>query len=126
MKGENREKAHNYSAKRAKKKEPRIYLSGAITGIPHYKKDFELVETELLSKGYRYIVNPAELDEVIVNGEYENFMDVCLKLIDMCDIVVLIPGWKKSAGANREMGYALGKGKEVVTYEDLEIEDFTK
>ena len=50
-------------------------------------------------------------------------MDVCLKLIDTCDIVILLPGWQKSAGANREYGYALANKKEVVTYEDLEIEE---
>lgn len=104
------------------KKFKRIYLSGAITGVPNYKNDFEMVKLDLEAKGYKNIINPAELDNVIINGDYEEYMQICLALIDMCSIVILIPGWEKSAGANREMGYALGKNKTVVTYEDLMIE----
>lgn len=109
-------KPHNDSAKK------RIYLSGAITGVPNYKKDFEIIKLDLQSKGYKRIINPAELDEVIINGDYEEYMEICIKLIDMCDLVILIPGWEKSAGANREMGYALGKNIAVTTYEGLVIE----
>lgn len=95
----------------------RIYLSGAISGVADYKDDFEKVETELCILGHNLIINPSQLDVVIVNGEYEEYMDVCIKLIDMCDIVIMLPGWQKSAGANRELGYAMGKGKMIVDWE---------
>lgn len=125
MKTEKAKKPHNYSVEMhdTGTKMPMIYLSGPITGIPNYKKDFEAVEAELLIKGYRKIINPASLEDVIVNGDYEDYMEVCIKLLDMSDIVILLPGWEKSAGANREYGYALAKNKIVVTYEGLEIEE---
>lgn len=96
----------------------RIYLSGSITGVPNYKRDFEVVKIELLQKGYRNVVNPSELDEVIANGEYEEYMKMCFALLDMCDVIVMIPGWETSAGANRELGYAVGKGKRVFLWDD--------
>ena len=111
MKHEKEQKPHKDSL------EQRIYLSGPITGIPNYKKDFEIVKLDLESQGYKKIINPAELDEVINNGDYEEYMKICIALIDMSDLVMLIPGWEKSAGANREMGYALGKDIAVTTYE---------
>lgn len=100
----------------------RIYLSGPITGITNYKKDFEVIKIMLMQRGHKNIVNPAELDGVIINGEYEEYMKMCFALIDMCDVVVLLPGWEKSAGANRELGYAIGQGKRVFVWnEEIEM-----
>ena len=96
---------------------PRIYLSGAITGVQDYKRDFDSVESNLNDLGMDRIINPAWLDMVIEKGDYEEYMKACLNLVDMCDIVIMLPGWEKSAGANREMGYALGKGKVVIDWE---------
>lgn len=128
MRGEKDKKPHKYSVEvtEVSEKQPRIYLSGPITGVPNYKKDFEVVEEELLSKGYYKVINPATLDEVIVNGDYEDYMEVCLRLIDMSDMLILLPGWEKSAGANREYGYAIAKNKIVLTYADIVIDEHTK
>lgn len=96
----------------------RIYLSGPITGVPNYKKDFEVVKIRLTQKGHCNIVNPAELDGVISNGEYEEYMNMCFALMDMCDVIVLLPGWEKSSGANRELGYAIGKSKRIFIWDE--------
>ena len=46
-------------------------------------------------------------------------MSLCMSLLEMCDVVVMLPGWKESLGANREYGYALGKDKLIFELEDM-------
>lgn len=97
----------------------RIYLSGPITGIADYHQRFEKAKVELVAAGYKNIANPAELDGVINEGKYEEYMSLCISLLDMCDVVVMLPGWKESFGANREYGYALAKNKMIFELEDM-------
>ena len=53
-------------------------------------------------------------------------MDVSFLLLSMADTIYMLNGWENSKGANREYGYALGRGYAVVTEElekdSLEIE----
>lgn len=97
----------------------RIYLSGPITGIADYHQRFEKAKVELVAAGYKNIANPAELDGVINEGKYDEYMSICMSLLDMCDVVVMLPGWKESFGANREYGYALAKNKMIFELEDM-------
>ena len=97
----------------------RIYLSGPITGIADYHQRFEKAKVELVAAGYKNIANPAELDGVINEAKYEEYMSLCMSLLDMCDVVVMLPGWKESFGANREYGYALAKNKLIFELEDM-------
>lgn len=92
----------------------RVYISGPISGVKEYKNNFLEAETELLSKGYA-VVNPARLDGVLPEGlSYEEHKKVDLSLLDICDCIYMIDGWKNSPGANREYGYALASGKEIM------------
>lgn len=97
----------------------RTYLSGPITGIADYHQRFEKAKVELVAAGYKNIANPAELDGVINEAKYEEYMSLCMSLLEMCDVVVMLPGWKESLGANREYGYALGKDKLIFELEDM-------
>lgn len=99
------------------KTNPRIYLSGPITGVEDFANKFDLVETELGILGFDKVINPSRLEDVIKNSTYEEVMNIDIKLVDMCDLIVMLPGWKKSLGCNREYGYALGRGIPVVDWE---------
>ena len=35
-------------------------------------------------------------------------------MLDMCDGIYLLKGWEKSCGSNRELGYAMAKGKIIL------------
>lgn len=91
----------------------RVYISGAMTGDENYKDRFARAEEELQEQGHS-VVNPALVDFILSDGSYEDYMSVDMFLLNMCDAIYMLKGWKKSCGANREYGYALAKGMEIM------------
>lgn len=95
----------------------RVYISGPITGVSNYKRIFQGAKDALTAKGYD-VVNPAELTEVIGDSfSYDEIMRIDLDLLDRCDVLVQLPGWEESRGANIEYGYALGSNKTILPFE---------
>ena len=87
----------------------KIYISGAITGTDDYMERFAKAEKELTEQGYS-VVNPAKVNAQLPSDtDYEDYMKMSFCMLDMCDSIYMIKGWKKSCGANREYGYALAK-----------------
>lgn len=96
-----------------------LYLSGPITGVKNYKRNFMAARDALVAKGHQ-VINPAEMSEVLHSGaSYQDYMDICLALLAKADALVQLPDWDKSLGANRELGYALGADIIVVNLEAL-------
>ncbi len=88
----------------------RVYISGPITGTDDYLERFAKVEGELIEQGYS-VINPARTNATLpIDTEYEEYMSVAFTLLDLCDTIYMMKGWQDSRGANREYGYALGKG----------------
>ena len=44
---------------------------------------------------------------------YEDWLHIDFAMLDACDCVALLPNWKDSMGAKREIAYAYKHGKEV-------------
>lgn len=91
-----------------------IYLSGAITGVDNFKNRFEVAMNALRKIGYRKFINPAEMDMVLDGMGYEDYMSVDFALIDMADVLVVIPDSENSSGVKREEMYALAKRKIMI------------
>ena len=87
----------------------RIYISGPITGTEDYLERFSKVEEKLKEEGHS-VMNPAAIISMMPKDmTYEECMDMCIAMLDMCDAIYMMEGWEKSCGANREYGYALAK-----------------
>jgi len=52
-------------------------------------------------------------------ASYEDFLDIDLALLAKADVLVQLPDWESSRGANRELGFALGTDKIVVSLDSL-------
>ena len=88
------------------------YLSGPISGNPKYLADFRDAEEKLRRNGIKNIINPANLGSVLhEEAGYEDYMDLCMQLLDKAHAIVQLPGWEQSLGCQREYGYSLALEK---------------
>lgn len=88
-----------------------IYISGPMRGIENYDSLFREAEMKLREGGHN-VANPADLD---LDGlTREQMLNVDLAFLDMCDTIYMLKGWESSCGANREYGYALAKGMDII------------
>lgn len=89
----------------------RIYISGAISDDKNYKIHFKQAEDKLKDGKHNYtIINPANLNIIMPQDTlHEEYMNICMELLKMCDCIYMLKGWETSRGANREYGYALAK-----------------
>lgn len=102
------------------------YLSGPITGHKNYRQQFARAAGVLKEMGY-VVINPAELGAALPLDQmsYEDIMKIDMALLAAADYLVQLPGWEDSKGANRELGFALGADKIIVSLEQLLTKEVT-
>lgn len=88
----------------------KVYISGPITGIEGYLERFDGMEHMLTAAGYE-VVNPARVNLYLPKSTtHEEYMKMSMCMLEMCDTVVFLHGWRYSKGAKQEFEYALERG----------------
>ncbi len=81
----------------------KVYSSGPMTGLDNFNRDAFNKEADRLSRHGHTVLNPAMLPNGLEQREY---MDICFAMLRCADAILLLPGWKTSAGATAEYHYA--------------------
>lgn len=82
-----------------KTKVNKIYISGKITQDTNFEEKFKKWENYIEENYDQYtVVNPAEvvLPELC---DWEDYMCICLHLLNQCNAIFMLPDWKDSKGA---------------------------
>lgn len=87
----------------------RIYLAGPITGVPDYRRRFLQARTNCGRKGH-LVMDPSCLP---AGFDWEDYMPICLAMLERCDAICLLTGWERSRGAQKELWAARHWGKKV-------------
>lgn len=103
----------------------KIYVSGAVTGVTDYTGKFYNKTFHLNDKNNQYglyFINPIEMNSQFDNAKepisYDDFMKLCYTELALCDGIYMMNGWRKSFGANRELGFAVGQKKKIFLEEE--------
>ena len=93
-----------------------IYLSGKMTGLDpkEYTKQFELAET-IAKKWFHVesdqIINPVNYGDL--SYTWNDNMKEAVKVMMLCDKMILLPNFYKSRGAMVELNFAIKLGYEI-------------
>lgn len=87
-----------------------VYLSGKMTGDPHYQQKFQEMANMLRSHG-AIVLHTADMQPGL---DYEAYMTVSFSMIGVCDSIYLLGDWHDSSGARRERRFAEQLGLDVM------------
>ncbi|OGV36994.1 MAG: hypothetical protein A2020_16465 [Lentisphaerae bacterium GWF2_45_14] len=95
-----------------------VYLSGQMSGLPDFGKGNFFRAEGILRKMGIAVYNPATLPD---GWKWEQYMSAAYNTIKRIkpDYIVMLPGWRQSAGAIQEYCWALELGIKVIEWEDL-------
>lgn len=96
----------------------KVYISGAISNNPNFKKEFEEVEKLLIQKGL-IPLSPIQTYSHKKKETERSCMFADLRLMEYADAVIIISGNKTSAGVNIEKLLAKKCGIPIIKLEDL-------
>lgn len=91
----------------------KAYIAGQITGDSDYKAKFDRAQKALEAEGF-VVLSPAILPEGMTANDY---MRICMSMLETADVVVFLPNYGKSRGAMLEWTWCQYVGKQTLYLE---------
>ncbi len=92
----------------------RIFISGKITDTDDYMERFLKAERYLTKQGYNPINPAAVMAQLPSAPGWSTCMKITLALLEECDSIYMLRGWRNSKGAQMEHAFAKGLGLRVL------------
>lgn len=95
----------------------KVYISGPITGVSDFEKNFQSAEDYLSSCGYE-VINPVKIGKKLEKKNaapsYEDYMKVDIAALIECDAIFMLKGSSLSSGAKCEKHVAESLGLKIM------------
>lgn len=107
---------------RYERQDKTVYISGPITGVLDWRRNFDRAYAYLKSEGYAVVHNPREIGDSLDQSfkalgkspSYGDYMRADLRILLRCDVIYMLKGWEDSTGARVELSVAQSVGMEVI------------
>ena len=86
-----------------------IYIAGPVTGVERYWEPFEAAQDEIEAMGF-IALTPTRQPKGMSNEQY---MRICMAMIDSADVAAFLPDFRDSYGARIEFYYCEYIEKEI-------------
>lgn len=104
----------------------KVYISGPITGIENYEKNFQKAEDFLRKRGLE-VVNPVKIGKTLEEGglklEHADYMRADIAELMKCDAIYMLDGSEDSKGACCEYCIARCLGMLVIRTADRRVQE---
>ena len=91
----------------------KIYICGPMTGYEDFNRDAFFNAAAKISQSCNIPMNPAMLPDGLTQAEY---MAIDLAMLQVCDVLWALPGWRESKGALAEIAIAEKLGLTIVYF----------
>lgn len=95
-----------------------VYLAGPMTGLPDWNRPAFNAATEVLEGSGLTVINPARV-QLAETATWQDYMRYGLRGVSQADVIVVLPGWRQSRGAQAEVAAARSIGLPVFEYDAL-------
>ncbi|HDS1715425.1 DUF4406 domain-containing protein [Pseudomonas sp. SbB1] len=96
----------------AQERELRVYIAGPMTGLPDFNFPAFNAAADLMRSAGWHVENPAEHGHVH-GAEWADYLRYDISRLATCEMIMLLPGWSKSKGANLEVAIARQLGMPI-------------
>ena len=93
-----------------------VYIAGKMTGLPDKGRRLFAMADQIMTEFGWNVLNPARLPDGLPGNKY---MPICMAMVNAADMLMLLPGWETSPGAQLEAQYAAYQGIPVRVVESL-------